>query len=256
VAAPPALAGAGGAAREEVFERVLVAAGRRPNLAGLGLESTGLALDAKRACRHRSGDDAVRRRADLRRRRREGHLPLLHEAADEGRIAGANAMLWPDVERRERRLPLAIAFTDPQMALVGAAPCRPAAGQHAIGAVSFENQGRARVTGRNRGLVRIYGDSQLPLLGAEMFGPGMEHMAHLLAWAVQQRDDGARRRCRCRSITRCWRKAALRPARPRRQPAGAGAVPAGGSGPHSSRSAASQSSRSRPTPQPRPSKSS
>ena len=23
------------------------------------------------------------------------------------------------------------------------------------------------------------------LLGAEMFGPGMEHLAHLLAWAVQ-----------------------------------------------------------------------
>jgi dihydrolipoamide dehydrogenase len=118
----------------------------------------------------------------------EGHLPLLHEAADEGRIAGANAMLWPAVERRERRLPLAIAFTDPQMALVGARHADLVAGQHAIGAVSFDNQGRARVTGRNRGLVRIYGDSRsCRLLGAEMFGPGMEHMGHLLAWAVQSR---------------------------------------------------------------------
>ena len=36
--------------------------------------------------------------------------------------------------------------------------------------------------------MRIYGDSRnCRLLGAEMFGPGMEHMAHLLAWAVQSR---------------------------------------------------------------------
>jgi len=44
------------------------------------------------------------------------------------------------------------------------------------------------VAGRNRGLVRVYGEIEsCRLLGAELFGPGMEHMAHLLAWAVQQR---------------------------------------------------------------------
>lgn len=178
----------GGAAREEVFEHVLVAAGRRPNLAGLGLESTGLLLDAKGRPRidpltTQCDDAPIFVAGDA-----EGHLPLLHEAADEGRIAGANAMLWPEVERRERRLPLAIAFTDPQMALVGARHADLVAGQHAIGAVSFDDQGRARVAGRNRGLVRIYGDSRnCRLLGAEMFGPGMEHMAHLLAWAAQSR---------------------------------------------------------------------
>jgi len=30
----------------------------------------------------------------------DGTLPLQHEAADEGRIAGDNAMRWPDVRRR------------------------------------------------------------------------------------------------------------------------------------------------------------
>ena len=45
-----------------------------------------------------------------------------------------------------------------------------------------------RVVGRNRGLVRVYGErGSCRLTGAEMFGPGMEHMAHLLAWAVQQK---------------------------------------------------------------------
>ena len=72
------------------------------------------------------------------------------------------------------------------MALVGARYADLPRDSTPIGAVSFENQGRARVAGRNRGLVRIYGEStKCRLLGAEMFGPGMEHMAHLLAWAVQ-----------------------------------------------------------------------
>ena len=40
--------------------------------------------------------------------------------------------------------------------------------------------------GKNRGLVRVYGDrSTGRLLGAEMVGPRVEHTAHLLAWAVQ-----------------------------------------------------------------------
>lgn len=179
---------ADGATGEDLYEHVLVAAGRRPDIAGLGLESTGLPFDAKGRpqvdpATTQWGDGPVFLAGDA-----GGHLPLLHEAADEGRIAGANAMLWPAVERRERRLPLAIAFTDPQMALVGARRADLAEGGCAIGAASFENQGRARVTGRNRGLVRIYGEPGTGrLLGAEMFGPGMEHMGHLLAWAVQCR---------------------------------------------------------------------
>jgi dihydrolipoamide dehydrogenase len=41
---------------------------------------------------------------------------------------------------------------------------------------------------RNKGLLRIYASTtDCTLIGAEMFGPAAEHMAHLLAWAVQQR---------------------------------------------------------------------
>jgi dihydrolipoamide dehydrogenase len=39
---------------------------------------------------------------------------------------------------------------------------------------------------RNRGVVRLYARRQgCRLIGAEMFGPRVEHLAHLLAWAVQ-----------------------------------------------------------------------
>ena len=55
-----------------------------------------------------------------------------------------------------------------------------------IGEVSYADQGRARVMGRNAGRVRIYARRDCgTLLGAEMFGPRVEHTAHLLAWAVQ-----------------------------------------------------------------------
>ena len=55
-------------------------------------------------------------------------VPLLHEAADEGQIAGDNAGRWPDVRAQRRRAPLGIVFTDPQIAIVGRSwrSCRPA----------------------------------------------------------------------------------------------------------------------------------
>jgi dihydrolipoamide dehydrogenase len=57
-----------------------------------------------------------------------------------------------------------------------------------VGEVSFENQGRSRVMLRNRGLLRVYADAVSGrLLGAEMIGPDAEHIAHLLAWALQSR---------------------------------------------------------------------
>src|SRR3546814_6421013 len=40
---------------------------------------------------------------------------------------------------------------------------------------------------KNRGKLRVYVHKDGGrFLGAEMAGPGMEHIAHLLAWAVQQ----------------------------------------------------------------------
>jgi dihydrolipoamide dehydrogenase len=42
--------------------------------------------------------------------------------------------------------------------------------------------------GQNRGLLRVYGDRRCcAIIGAEMFGPRVEHMAHLLAWVTQER---------------------------------------------------------------------
>ena len=113
-------------------------------------------------------------------------VPLLHEAADEGRIAGENAARFPDVRPGMRRASLAIVFTDPQIAIVGNGYAEARHIPHVVGAVSFEDQGRSRVMLRDRGLLHVYAEIATgKFLGAEMIGPDAEHIGHLLAWALQ-----------------------------------------------------------------------
>ena len=116
--------------------------------------------------------------------------PVLHEGADEGHMAGKNAASFPEVYRHTRRSPLGIVFCDPQAAFAGQTHAQLTAAKvaFAIGQVSFENQGRSRVMLVNQGVLRVYGEHKSGLLlGAEMIGPENEHLAHLLAWAIQMR---------------------------------------------------------------------
>ncbi|MFJ5383767.1 dihydrolipoyl dehydrogenase, partial [Cupriavidus sp. CER94] len=114
-------------------------------------------------------------------------LPLLHEAADEGRIAGENAAHWPNLRPLARRAPIAVVFSDPQIAMVGKRHADLIQGRFVTGEVSFEDQGRSRVMLKNRGLMHIYADRATGrFLGAEWIGPRAENIAHLLAWAYQQ----------------------------------------------------------------------
>jgi len=178
-----------GEAREEEFDHVLAATGRMPNIDQIGIERTSLPTNRRGMLDY----DPLSGRVGLSNVFVAGdaafELPLLHEAADEGRIAGENAGRFPDSYRRARRTPIAVVFSDPQVALVGASHrqlienCEKG---FAIGQASFDDQGRARVMGLNRGLVRIYGEhGSGRLLGAEMIAPRAEHLAHLLAWSIE-----------------------------------------------------------------------
>ena len=182
-----------GEEHDEIFEQVLVAAGRQSNIANLDLENIGLQLDERgrpnwNPRTTQVADAPIFMAGDV-----NGHIPLLHEASDEGRIAGANSVLYPEVEEHVRRTPLAIAFTDPQIGIVGKRYAELDLDTIEIGEVSFGNQGRARVMGRNQGLLRVYGGRKsCSIIGAEMIGPRVEHLAHLLAWVTQERMTVAR----------------------------------------------------------------
>jgi dihydrolipoamide dehydrogenase len=159
----------------------------------LGLEHTTLELDARGVPLFdrrtmQCGNSHIFIAGDA-----DNDLPLLHEAADEGRIAGGNAAAYPAIHPGLRRTPLAIVFSDPQLAVVGARYADLTPGTFVTGEVSFEDQGRSRVMLRNRGLLHVYAETESGrLLGAEMIGPDAEHLAHLLAWSIQSGHTVAR----------------------------------------------------------------
>ena len=167
-------------------EYVIAATGRTPNVGNLGLEHTSIAVDASGIplfdrTTMQCGASPFFIAGDA-----NDELPLLHEAADEGKIAGDNAARWPNVESGMRRTPLAVVFTDPQLAVVGLRHAELEPASYVVGEVSFENQGRSRVMLRNRGMLHVYAEVATGLLlGAELIGPDAEHLAHLLAWAIQ-----------------------------------------------------------------------
>ncbi|MEE8135248.1 MAG: dihydrolipoyl dehydrogenase [Gemmatimonadales bacterium] len=175
-----------GRKRTEIFEYVLAATGRTANVDGLGLERTTLPLDSKGIpvfdpATMQIGDSHVFIAGDV-----DSDRPLLHEASDEGRIAGDNTGRYPNVRAGLRRSPLSIVFSDPQIAMIGQRYSELSPECVTVGSVSFEDQGRSRVMRQNKGLLRIYAEQGTGLfLGAEMFGPRAEHLGHLLAWAHQ-----------------------------------------------------------------------
>jgi len=175
----------------ERFQYVLMAAGRTPNVHDLGLEHTGLERGADGipvfdARTMQCGTSPIFIAGDANNER-----PLLHDAADHGKIAGDNAGRFPDVRPGLRRTPIAVAFTEPNIATLGKtyrALCAGGQRKFAVGSVSFENQGRSRVMMQNKGMLRVYAEyGSRQFLGAEMIGPRAEHLAHLLSWACQMR---------------------------------------------------------------------
>lgn len=167
----------------EHFAAALIAAGRRPNVQNLGLENANVPPEAVvDRTTLRWGDTHVFVAGDA-----NNDIPLLHEAADEGAIAGENAALYPDVRSGKRRTPLAIAFTEPALAVVAEGfPEVAARGPYVFGQVDFGDQGRSRIILQNKGAARLYADPvSRRFLGAEIAGPRAEHLAHLLAWAHQ-----------------------------------------------------------------------
>lgn len=175
-------------ARGRAYERdmILASLGRRPNLDSVGLEALGAPLDAGGRPAfdpatmklpglpiYLAGDASARH-------------PVLHEAADDGRIAGANAVRRSP-KRFGRRAPLSITFSDPNVALAGKKFADLERGRFVVGEASFETDGRSLIMGQNHGLLHVYaGSADGRFLGAEMIGPAGEHLAHLMAWALQR----------------------------------------------------------------------
>ncbi len=174
-------------AREVVVDKVLVALGRRSNLDTLDLAAAGIALDEKGMPDIDPSTMQIKGTRMFVVGDANGERALLHEAGDEGRIAGYN-IFAEKIASFRRKTPFAIAFTSPNIARVGET-MKSLAGRddYAVGGRNFDTQARARVLHENAGLLHIYGrKSDGLILGAEMIAPRGEHLANELTWAIEQ----------------------------------------------------------------------
>ena len=167
-------------------EKILASLGRHPNTSDLALERLGLPLNEHGLPPYDPTTLQVANLPVFIAGDVDGVQAVLHEAADDGRIAGFNSVQQQS-HCFQRRTPLAIVFSEPNVAIVGQSFATLKDRDIAIGEVLFDNQGRARVMAEPKGILRVYGDkSNGRLLGAELAAPSGEHLAHLLAWAIQK----------------------------------------------------------------------
>lgn len=169
-----------------VVDKVLASLGRQPNVEGLRLEHAGIELDLRGIPHYnpntmQCGDSHIFIAGDV-----NGERPILHEAGDEGKIAGYNAA-HDEILSFKRKVPLSINFCDPNICLIGARYSELDLERTAIGEVKLAPVGRAMIMGQNRGIIRLYADKQSGrMLGAEMITTRGENLAHLVNWAITQ----------------------------------------------------------------------
>lgn len=167
-------------------DRVFASIGRQPNVEKLGLDVIGAPVSERGVPLYdpntmQVGDLPVFLAGDV-----TGERPLLHEAGDEGRIAGQNA-ISDSITAYRRKTPLSITFCDPNIVQVGQTYASLDHDTTAVGEVQMAPVGRALIMGKNKGVIRVYADKASGrMLGAEMVCAKAENLGHLLAWSIQQ----------------------------------------------------------------------
>jgi len=135
------------------FGRVLVAVGRRPNTADLGLENTKVELDdlgfLRVDNRQRTADPRVLAIGDV-----AGEPMLAHKAAHQGKVA-VEALLGHPAVFSPRAIP-AVVFTDPQIAWAGLSETEAQADGRSIEVAHFPwaASGRAQAVGETGGMTK------------------------------------------------------------------------------------------------------
>jgi dihydrolipoamide dehydrogenase len=142
---------------EQVFDRVLVAIGRRPNSYGIGLEKTKIDLDDKGFVivddRQRTSDQHIFAAGDV-----VGGMMLAHKATREGKVA-AEVIAGEPAAFDVRAIP-AVVYTDPQIAWAGLTEEQARLENRPIKVQRFpwKFSGRATTMGAPEGLTKVIVD--------------------------------------------------------------------------------------------------
>jgi dihydrolipoamide dehydrogenase len=157
---------------DQVFDRVLVSVGRRPNSKIPGLDRTAVQVNERgfivvdNQCR--TAEPSIFAIGDV-----VGEPMLAHKASHEGRvavevIAGDNVVFAP------RAIP-AVVFTDPELAWAGLTEAQAAKEQRQVSVAKFPwgASGRAITLDRTDGLTKLILDPKTQrVLGVGLVGPG------------------------------------------------------------------------------------
>lgn len=170
---------------------LLAALGRRPNLDSLNLQVAGFPLNEKGIPAFNPHTMQVTGLPVFLAGDCTGSKTLMHEASAEGSIAGFNAVQDSPVCFR-RMVSVGIAFSDPDVFSVGETIGNLTERNIIIGKAQGTGNGRARVLHEENSLLHIYADAESgTLLGAAGMTARGEHLAHLLAWAIQRKETAA-----------------------------------------------------------------
>ena len=169
----------------QVFDRVLMAVGRRAQSDGLGLEATRVRPDARGVIpvddRCRTEDPRIYAVGDV-----TGEPMLAHRAMRQGKVA-AEAIAGRPAAFDNRAVP-AVVFTDPEVAWCGLTEHEAqAAGREVrIGKFAWAASGRAATLGRSDGLTKLVIDpTSGRVLGVGIVGPGAGELIAEGALAVE-----------------------------------------------------------------------
>ena len=156
----------------EIFDRVLVAVGRKPNTEGLGLEQTKVALSPKGFVQVdrqlRTAESTIFAIGDV-----VGEPMLAHKATHEGIIA-ARVIAGRPAAFDAAAIP-AVVFTDPEIAWCGITEEAAKASGQAVKIARFPwaASGRATTLARNEGLTKLVLDAESGrVLGVGVCGVG------------------------------------------------------------------------------------
>ena len=162
--------------KQQLFDRVLVSVGRRPNSKIPGLERTHVQVDQRGFImvdeQRRTHEPSIFAIGDV-----VGEPMLAHKASHEGRVA-VEVMAGENVAFSPRAIP-AVVFTDPEIAWCGLTESQAAKeGRHVtVSKFPWGASGRAITLDRTDGLTKLILDPETErLLGVGLVGPGAGEM--------------------------------------------------------------------------------
>jgi dihydrolipoamide dehydrogenase len=172
----------------QVYDRILLAVGRRPNGASLRAENAGLLVDERGFIRvdrqMRTNVPHIFAIGDV-----VGEPMLAHKATHEGKVA-AEVIAGHSVAFDARAIP-SVAYTDPEVAWMGLTETEAKVQKvpYEKGTFPWAASGRALSLGRDDGLTKVLVDPDTRrILGAGLVGPGA---GELIAEVVNALEMGA-----------------------------------------------------------------